>query len=173
MGAKAFTGLDISPKAFSIARANCHEAGLHAKVFNRDCRGFHSDFGYDEILCNLPFGHRVGSHEQNERLYDDILQQWPKILRPGGFVLAVTNDKQLFSALATRHGSLRRWPFLPAGFPLRRSCSNVDFCIEKEEASRFLFFYSAAKRFFIARYSIVTNAVYSTAKMAKLRSPNG
>ncbi len=104
MGAKAFTGLDISPKAFSIARANCHEAGLHAKVFNRDCRGFHSDFGYDEILCNLPFGHRVGSHEQNERLYDDILQQWPKILRPGGFVLAVTNDKQLFSALATRHG---------------------------------------------------------------------
>ena len=46
----------------------------------------------------------ICSHEQNERLYDDILQQWPKILRPGGFVLAVTNDKQLFSALATRHG---------------------------------------------------------------------
>lgn len=104
MGARSFTGLDISPKAFSIARANCHEAGLHAKVFNRDCRGFHSDFGYDEILCNLPFGHRVGSHESNEKLYDDVLQQWPQLLRPDGFVLAVTNDKQSFAALAVRHG---------------------------------------------------------------------
>ena len=127
MGAKAFTGLDISPKAFSIARANCHEAGLHAKVFNRDCRGFHSDFGYDEILCNMPFGHRVGSHENNEKLYNDVLLQWPKLLRPGGFVLAITNDKQLFSELATRHGwkIASQMPFSagglsPTAFLLRR-----------------------------------------------------
>ncbi len=105
MGASAITGLDISPKAFTIARSNCHQAGLHAKIFQRDCRGFHSDSGFDEILCNLPFGHRVGTHDDNEQLYADILEQWHGLLRPKGFILAVTNDKQSFLA----HAQKQRW----------------------------------------------------------------
>ena len=103
MGAKALTGLDISPAAWRIARSNLNNAGLHAKVFNRDCRGFVREEKVHEILCNLPFGHRVGSHNDNNKLYDDILRQWPTLLREDGFVLAITNDKQLFEYMAKRH----------------------------------------------------------------------
>ena len=117
MGAQSLTGVDISAGAWRIARANAHQAGLHAKVFNRDCRGFHSDVGFDEILCNMPFGHRVGSHESNEALYDAVLAQWPSLLRPGGFVLAITNEKALFRQQALRHGWRieRQTPFSAGG----------------------------------------------------------
>lgn len=117
MGAQSLTGVDISASAWRIARANAHQAGLHAKVFNRDCRGFHSDVGFDEILCNMPFGHRVGSHESNEALYDAVLAQWPSLLRPGGFVLAITNEKALFRQRALSHGwhIERQTPFSAGG----------------------------------------------------------
>ena len=117
MGARALTGTDISPSAWRIARGNCHAAGLHAKVYNRDARGFHSDYGVDEILCNLPFGHRVGNHESNEALYDTLLAQWPALLKPNGFVLAITNEKALFKKLAQKHGwrLVRQTPFSSGG----------------------------------------------------------
>lgn len=117
MGAQSLTGVDISASAWRIARANAHQAGLHAKVFNRDIRGFHSDVGFDEILCNMPFGHRVGSHESNEALYDAVLAQWPALLRPQGFVLAITNEKALFRQLALRYGWRieRQTPFAAGG----------------------------------------------------------
>lgn len=117
MGARTLIGTDISPSAWRIARGNCHAAGLHAKVYNRDARGFHSDYGVDEILCNLPFGHRVGNHESNESLYDALLAQWPALLRPGGFVLAITTEKALFRQLAQKHGwrVVRQTPFSSGG----------------------------------------------------------
>ncbi len=117
MGAKSLTGLDISPAAWRIARANLNNAGLHAKVFNRDCRGFVREEKLHEILCNLPFGHRVGSHDENRKLYDDILRQWPSLLREDGFVLAITNDKQLFEHMARRHrfSIVRRTTFAYGG----------------------------------------------------------
>ena len=62
MGARSLTGLDISPAAWRIARTNLDNACLHAKVFNRDCRGYTVKDKVHEIICNLPFGHRVGSH---------------------------------------------------------------------------------------------------------------
>lgn len=117
MGTRALTGTDISPSAWRIARGNCHAAGLHAKVYNRDARGFHSDYGVDEIICNLPFGHRVGNHESNESLYDTLLAQWPALLKPNGFVLAITNEKGLFKQLAQKHGwrVVRQTPFSSGG----------------------------------------------------------
>ncbi len=104
MGARSLTGLDISPAAWRIARTNLDNACLHAKVFNRDCRGYTVKDKVHEIICNLPFGHRVGSHGDNHKLYDDVLSQWPDLLHENGFILAITNDKQLFSSLAKRHG---------------------------------------------------------------------
>jgi predicted RNA methylase len=127
MGAHALVGLDLSPAAWRIARANLRQAGLHARVFNRDCRGYMADEKVHEILCNLPFGHRVGSHSDNRKLYDDVLRQWPSLLHSDGFVLAITNDKQLFERLALRHGYTieRRTAFAygglsPTCFMLRR-----------------------------------------------------
>jgi tRNA G46 methylase TrmB len=96
MGARSIIGLDISRDAWQIARANLAAAGIHAKVYNRDCRGFECKEKVNEILCNLPFGHRVGSHTDNRKLYEDILREWPDLLEKDGFALAITNDKLLF-----------------------------------------------------------------------------
>ncbi len=104
MGARTLSGIDISPSACRIAGTNLKNAGLHANVYNRDCRGFAPKEKVHEIICNLPFGHRVGSHEDNRKLYDDVLTQWPDLLHKNGFVLAITNDKHLFASLAKRHG---------------------------------------------------------------------
>ncbi len=117
MGAKTLTGLDSSAAAWRIARTNLSQAGLHAKVFNRDCRGFVREEKVHEIICNLPFGHRVGSHDENRKLYEDILKQWPSLLHKDGFVLAITNDKLLFEGMVKRHGFYitRRTPFAYGG----------------------------------------------------------
>lgn len=104
MDAARLTGIDISPEACRIARANSKNAGLPIRVYNRDSRGFSNKDRVQEIICNLPFGHRVGSHADNRKLYDDSLSQWKDLLHRDGFVLAITNDKKLFTSLAKRHG---------------------------------------------------------------------
>ena len=101
------TGVDISDKAIDIARANAKAAGSIARFVHNDCMRFSAERPYDELVANLPFGNRVGSHKSNERLYSGILESIPKWLRPGGVAILYTMEYTLLKKLIRERPGLR------------------------------------------------------------------
>ena len=103
----ALTGVDISDRAVDIARANAKAAGSIARFVHNDCMRFAADRPYDELVANLPFGNRVGSHKSNERLYAGILECLPGWLRPGGVAILYTMEYTLLKKLIRERPGLR------------------------------------------------------------------
>ena len=101
------TGVDISNKAIDIARSNAEAAGSIAKFVHNDCMRFTAERPYDELVANLPFGNRVGSHKSNEKLYAGILENLPKWLRRGGVAILYTMEYTLLKKLIREHPGLR------------------------------------------------------------------
>ena len=101
------TGVDISNKAIDIARGNAEAAGSIAKFVHNDCMRFTAERPYDELVANLPFGNRVGSHKSNEKLYAGILENLSKWLRRGGVAILYTMEYTLLKKLIREHPGLR------------------------------------------------------------------
>ena len=95
---KSLTGSDISPDAVKASRTNERIAKTGAKFFAKNAT---SEFReqYDEVICNMPFGLRVGSHDKNRALYQAFLQNLKNILSKRGRAFLFTNDKKLLSEL--------------------------------------------------------------------------
>lgn len=89
------TGVDISKSTLEIARENIEAAGLHAGLIHKDCAKFLAHIPYDLVVCNLPFGNRVGNHENNQALYMSICKQLPAWLSPGGVAVLYTMEYRL------------------------------------------------------------------------------
>jgi len=49
----------------------------------------------DVVVSNLPFGEKIGSHEQNQVLYDRFFKQLLRVLCPGGRAVLLTAEKEL------------------------------------------------------------------------------
>ena len=62
--------------------------------------------GFDLILSNLPFGNRVGSHEDNTRLYDRFVRRLRSLLAPGGVAVLYTMEYKLLKTCLDRTGGL-------------------------------------------------------------------
>ena len=62
---------DIDKQCVDIARANIARAGMggHVKAFVRDALGIAAGGRRGTIVCNPPYGERVSTREQAERLY--------------------------------------------------------------------------------------------------------
>lgn len=95
----SLTGVDIAHAAVDIARKNAETAGCPAKFIANDCLRFSAQRPYDELVANLPFGNRVGSHGDNRRLYAGILDRLPQWLRPGGTAILYTMEYTLLKNL--------------------------------------------------------------------------
>lgn len=124
----ALTGVDITPKAIDKAKVNAAAADVDIELICKDCIKFRASEPYDEVIANMPFGLRVGSHEINDRLYAQFLKKLPEWLKPGGIALLYTmeytllkrliaeqNEMELLSRKRTEAGGL-----LPTVFLLRR-----------------------------------------------------
>ena len=49
----------------------------------------------DRIITNLPFGIRVGSHEENVKIYKDLEDKADRLLRTKGQLIILTQEKKL------------------------------------------------------------------------------
>lgn len=121
------TGVDINVKAIEAAKENSIYAQVHPQFHLVDALKFTAK-RYSEVLTNMPFGHRVGSHEANERLYDRYFHVLPDILTDHGIAVLYTHEKRLTEKLIDASEALeplKRTTFdagglYPAVYVLRR-----------------------------------------------------
>ena len=100
----SLTGVDIAHKAIDAARMNADAAAIlfgirQAKFIVNDILRFEVKRPYDELICNLPFGNRVGDHSSCEKLYRGLLDKLPKLVRKGGVAVLYTMEFTLLKKL--------------------------------------------------------------------------
>lgn len=103
----SLTGVDIAHSAIDIARKNAEAAGSIAKFMVNDCLRFEADRPYDELIANLPFGNRVGSHKDNVALYAGILERLPQWVKKGGVAILYTMEYTLLKKLLRDRPALK------------------------------------------------------------------
>ncbi len=89
---QSLTGVDIAHKAIDIARKNTEAAGVNAKYTVNDILRFECHRPYDELICNLPFGNRVGTHSSCEKLYRGLVDKLPELVKKGGVAVLYTME---------------------------------------------------------------------------------
>ncbi len=108
--ARRALGCDTDPEALACARQNVAAAGFEGKVELHpwDARATPlPDRSVDAVCADLPFGHRVGSHEENVELYPAILAEAARVARPGARGAFITHEVRLMSALLEEHPGWR------------------------------------------------------------------
>ena len=97
----SLTGVDIAQSAVGFAQENENAMQSGAKFFHADALRFTSK-KFDEIICNMPFGLRVGTHAFNVKLYESFIAILPSIVDSGGHAFLYTHEKQLLEDILKR-----------------------------------------------------------------------
>jgi len=97
-------GVDIYGEAIKSAEINTKAGELKANLIKSDIIKFSSEIKYDEIISNMPYGLRVGSHKENEILYRDFIEKIPQLLKPKGYLFLLTADYRLLKDIAYEKG---------------------------------------------------------------------
>lgn len=103
---RALLGVDIAEAAVRAARGNAAAASSRAALVHKDILKFVAREPFDEVFANLPFGNRVGTHRENERLYRAFVPLLPRLLAPGGVAVLYTMEYRLLSACLDREPAL-------------------------------------------------------------------
>jgi tRNA (guanine6-N2)-methyltransferase len=120
---RALLGGDIDVDSLQAAIRNLSQAGVEARLSAEalpredspcilhlwDARSLPLHSGtIDALVCNLPFGEKVGSHADNPALYDRFFQQTARVLRLGGRAVLLTSEKELVQQYLERYTQLQR-----------------------------------------------------------------
>jgi tRNA (guanine6-N2)-methyltransferase len=92
-------GCDLDPVALAGTSANLDAAGLGGAVVlgRMDATALAlRDAWFRVLLADLPYGHRVGSHQANAALYPAVLAEAARVTAPGGVMVVVTHELRLF-----------------------------------------------------------------------------
>jgi len=122
---ESLQGVDLTENAVRTARLNAKKGYSDAQFIQKDCLKFRPAVPVDELYANLPFGNRVGSHENNEQLYRSFVSLLPAWLAKDGFALLYTMESNLLERcirhtpeltvkerLRTEAGGLQPWVLL-------------------------------------------------------------
>ena len=122
---ESLQGVDITENAVKTAKVNAKKGYSDARFVQKDCLKFTPAVPVDELYANLPFGNRVGSHENNEKLYRSFIALLPAWLAKDGFALLYTMEANLLERcichtpeltvrerLRTEAGGLTPWALL-------------------------------------------------------------
>lgn len=94
----SLTGTDINSDALRAARQNERNAKTGAHFLIKNAGSPFRD-KFDEVICNMPFGLRVGSHDENRSLYAAFLRNLTKMLKKDGVAFLFTHEKKLLAEL--------------------------------------------------------------------------
>jgi len=94
-------GCDLDPEALAGTRTNLAAAGVDADaqpaLARMDATALPlPDGSFDVLLADLPYGHRMGSHQDNASLYPAVLAEAARVTAPGGVMVVVTHELRLF-----------------------------------------------------------------------------
>lgn len=109
-GCKELVGIDISQKAIEAARQNVRVSGIkNIKLINDDMRNIlkHEHEKFNEIITNMPFGIRTGTHETNVNLYRDFFNMIQCILEKKGIIVLYTQEINLTTDLFQTSNNLK------------------------------------------------------------------
>ena len=116
--ARRSIGIDLDPGALDCTRQNLAASGFSRRVtlLQADAADLPLAAGsFDVITADLPFGHLVGSHEQNLALYPLILDEAARLTRRGARLCLISHEVRLLESLLAERGewrllqSLRVW----------------------------------------------------------------
>ena len=101
-------GGDIDEKAVTLAQKRLSQHYLHLQ--NWDARQLPVEpNSVDCIICNLPFGKRFSSTQENKKLYNQLITNWvTKLKKKGRMVLLTADTKSLEYALNQKQ---LRWEY--------------------------------------------------------------
>ncbi|MBV8450654.1 MAG: methyltransferase domain-containing protein [Deltaproteobacteria bacterium] len=96
-------GCDLDAKALAAVRENVGPRYKPLELHRWNATALPlPDSSITKIITNLPWGIRHGSHEDNRRLYPRLLQEFHRLLQPGGRAVILTGETRLMSDLITR-----------------------------------------------------------------------
>lgn len=108
---RLLVGIDRDAQALESAKQNTLAAGVEQiKLLKGDAYQLqsvltkHSISAVDAIITNPPYGVRIGSPDQIERLYPAFMAQAAAVLRPGGLLVMLAKNGKLAHAAAQQHG---------------------------------------------------------------------
>jgi SAM-dependent methyltransferase len=95
-------GCDTDQAALDCAHANAFASGHSDRIdlFDWDARALPlPDASVGVLYADLPFGHLVGSHDQNLALYPAILREAARVAEPGARFALITHEIRLLENL--------------------------------------------------------------------------
>jgi SAM-dependent methyltransferase len=125
-------GCDNDPAVLECAAANLAAADVTAELQNWDAGNLPlPDQSIDALSADLPFGHRVGSHRENQELYPRVLAEAARVARPGAVFTLISHEIRLLEGLLAESSAWQIARVLPINlrglhpriFVLRRESS--------------------------------------------------
>ena len=102
-------GYDIDDEVLKMARANAKLAGVEDAIeFSVGAaQDFKSDKRYGSVICNPPYGERLGDREECEKLYAEIGKNFSKLPDWSYYIIASNeNFERLFGRTADKRRKL-------------------------------------------------------------------
>lgn len=97
-GRQQLVAIDHSPQALSAGRRNADASGSGARIQHIQADATRTPLppkSADALYADLPFGHHVGSHEENTRLYPAILREADRLATADAAFIALTHEVKL------------------------------------------------------------------------------
>jgi 23S rRNA G2445 N2-methylase RlmL len=110
-------GCDTNPGALDCAAQNIRAAGFEnqAGLLNIDARILAlPDNSFDVICTDLPWGHQIGSHDDNTELYPAVMRELTRVCAKDGRMVIITHEINLFKeVLANFADDWTLWSAMP------------------------------------------------------------
>ena len=90
--------LDSSDTALETGRRNARASGVEGRICHLLADGTTAPLASgsaDRLYADMPFGHLIGSHDENKRLYPAILREAARLARPNAAFIVLTQEVRL------------------------------------------------------------------------------
>ena len=107
LGEAALIGGDRYAKPLQMARENLAANGIaaHLAQWNAARLPLAAE-SVDKVVCNMPWGRRIGSFSNNQWLYREFICELVRVLKPEGKAVLLTLERRLLTHILERHTGL-------------------------------------------------------------------